>query len=155
MDIYRYSNGSLSIKDMKDVCIEHESWRPAMNFLIEQSNGIYFLGERAYGNIIRDAHPEFKVLVQNDEKLFIKFVGQLSIYDLSIVGKLWSAFEFPALIGLSYLHYESDLYSLIYSKDVSYQQIAERVFGCIILHMSFESNVLWLKKNQSIVNFPF
>lgn len=85
----------------------------------------------------------------NTSRVIIEIKPSNIIINRGLMSTIWSYYEYPALIFLQDGKYKEQLEDLFY-KRVTYDELCKIIDYICILYKSFEENVLWIQKGDSM-----
>lgn len=152
LDIKIHENQVISIKDLShDLDISESKWNFIFAYLLKEIEVIYFRGHRSqfidddFYETINYLSEEILVDKGYDHfSLLFRLKPTNLVFNRTLLSKLWTYYEYPALIFLKDKAEEQNLSTSVES-DGYYDDYISLVDGICIVYQSFELNVLWIK----------
>jgi len=149
--VYTHDETSIAIEDLQnDLNISENKWNFIFDFLLKQSDAVYFKGFRFYfkdEDFTSTINYVADEILAYDGKDYFGLLFRLKpsslIYNRNLVSKLWEYYEYPTLIFLKDQLEENDLIDAFNNGMV----ITEDLESVYIIYRSFQQNVLWVKSS--------
>ncbi len=153
LEAFVYNENRISIKDLSsDLDIGDSKWNFLFDLILKTTHTFYFFGERLeYSDNNHRQSIEFlsETDIDNIEdhyNVFFKLRPAGLIINRKRLSKLWSYYEYPAIIFLG-CHIEEKELRQFFDTKITYEKIVGSIEKVYLIHRNFEPDVLWIEKS--------